>query len=130
MKCVTLALVLAGFGSNALAQATPANLAVDGTWVISMTLMDNPLPDTCTLKAEGARLKGVCTMPNGEADILGDIDGVNVAWRHSADLGGNAIAYSFKGKLEDDGSMSGTMGIDAFNVSTPFTAKKLPEKKS
>jgi hypothetical protein len=109
-------------GASAHAQAKAPS--VDGIWTFSMELMGNPLPETCTLHADGKTLKGVCKMPDGEADIVGEVDGPNLEWKHSASVMGNSTAFSFTGKLLDDGTMTGTMVIEAFGADTPFTAKR------
>jgi hypothetical protein len=124
-----IALVAAfGFGMLSAVAQQPAS-AVNGTWKLELALGESPLPETCILKDESPKLTGVCKMPAGEADIVGEIKGNDVQWKHMADVFGNSVAFSFTGKVKDDGTMSGTMGIDAFGVSSPFTAKKLDAAK-
>ncbi|SEC21992.1 hypothetical protein [Terriglobus roseus] len=108
----------------------PATSAVNGTWKLELALGDNPLPETCILHDDAPKLTGVCRMPAGEADILGEINGSDVQWKHSADVFGNPVAFSFVAKVKDDGTMAGTFGIDAFGVTQPFTATKvMPDAK-
>jgi hypothetical protein len=114
---------------SAFAQAS-AQSAVNGTWKLELALGDSPLPETCILHDDAPKLTGVCRMPAGEADIVGEITGSDVQWKHSADVFGNPVAFSFVAKVKDDGTMSGTFGIDAFGVTQPFTATKVkPDAK-
>jgi hypothetical protein len=115
--------------TRSMAAQQPASSPVNGTWKLELALGDNPLPESCVLKDESPKLTGVCRMPAGEADIVGEIHGNDVEWKHMADVFGNAVAFAFNGKVKDDGTMSGTFGIDAFGVSAPFTAKKIDAAK-
>ncbi len=121
---VCLALLLATTYGHA--QAKP----FAGTWKIDMELLGNSLAETCTLHNESSKLKGTCVMEDGsQADIVGDLEGTNISFKHMADIAGNSVAMSFVGKVADDGNFAGDMGIDAFGMSTPFTAKRAADKK-
>lgn len=127
-----LVLMLAACGLMAVSAGSqqPAASAVNGTWKLELALADNPLPETCILHNDAPKLTGVCRMQAGEADIIGEINGNDVQWKHSADVFGNPVAFSFVAKVKDDGTMAGTFGIDAFGVTQPFTATKInPEAK-
>ena len=88
------------------------------------------MSETCTLHAEGKALKGTCVMEGnqmeaaGKADIVGELNGKDIQFRHAAELLGNPVPLNFSGIVADDESFSGTLGIDAFNMNAPFTAIK------
>jgi hypothetical protein len=126
IACAVLAVCASAQG---VAQS-PASSAVNGTWKMELSLGDTPLPETCILHNEAPKLTGTCRMPAGEADIVGEISGKDVQWKHSAEVFGDPVAFSFVAKIKDDGTMAGTLGIDAFGVTQPFTAAKInPEAK-
>lgn len=107
-----------------------------GTWTIRFELFGNAMPETCTLRTEGKTLQGTCKMQGnemeaaGEADIVGELEGKDISFRHVALFLGNSVPLSFTGTVADDGSFSGKVGIDAFNVDTPFTAKPAAPQES
>jgi hypothetical protein len=128
MKLLVLLAACGLMSLSAVAQQSSTS-HVNGTWKFDLALGDNPLPETCILHDDSPKLTGVCKMPVGEADIVGEINGNDVQWKHMADVFGNSVAFSFTGKVKDDGTMSGTFGIDAFGVSAPFTATKTTAAK-
>jgi hypothetical protein len=120
LTALAAALAMAQISPN----PAPANPAVNGTWKMDISIMDSPASETCTLKVDGTRLRGICKSPESEAELLGDVDGSEVSWKHKVILFDTALVYSYRGKLENDHSMSGSMMVEEIGTGAPFTAKK------
>lgn len=72
---------------------------VDGKWAGSMNTPMGDIPVGFTLKADGAKLTGSTTGPDG-ADIAikdGKIDGANISFSVTFDFGGMPFTLMYKG---------------------------------
>ena len=112
--------------------ADPAT--VTGTWQMGLQ-GDHVVPVALVLKQEGSRVTGSILMPSSNGDrreieLVGDfVDGklslastMEVTMHtHESD---SKTTLKLAGKLEDDGSMSGT-----FMDRMPWTAERLKDKK-
>ena len=93
-----------------LALAVAAMAAdVSGKWTFEQAGRGggNPVTVTLTLKAEGSKLTGTVVRPgrngNMEAQITdGKVDGNNVSFKTSQDMGGNTIVTDYSGMLSGD----------------------------
>ncbi|HYW44749.1 MAG TPA: hypothetical protein VE959_17940 [Bryobacteraceae bacterium] len=106
---------------------------VSGKWVFEQAGRQggNPVQVTLTLKAEGSKLSGTVVRPgrngNMEAQITeGKVDGNNVSFKTSQDMGGNTIVTEYTGTLSgDDLKLKITRpGRDGSPTTTEATAKK------
>jgi len=92
-----------------LALAFAASAAdIDGKWVYEQAGRQggNPVKVTLSLKAEGGKLTGNVSRPgrdgnNMESPITdGKIEGSNVSFKTTMQMGGNAMTSEYVGKLE------------------------------
>lgn len=104
--------------------AAPSDIDVTGTWTISGDVQGVEVPETCTLTQKDVALTGSCDTNTGKYDTKGKVDGKTVTFSHGGKYDGNDLTLTYTGKLADDGSVSGTIDVDPFNVSGSFTAKK------
>jgi hypothetical protein len=123
------------FVTTILLALTVAALAADvsGKWVFEQAGRQggNPVQVTLTLKAEGSKLSGTVVRPgrngNMEAQISeGKVDGNNISFKTSQDMGGNTIVTEYTGTLSgDDLKLKITRpGRDGSPTTTEATAKK------
>jgi hypothetical protein len=78
---------------------------IDGKWTGSVAGMDgNPMSISYTFKADGAKLTGSTNGMDGKEVLIkdGKIDGNNVAYSVSFDMGGQEMKMDFKGVLSGD----------------------------
>jgi hypothetical protein len=77
---------------------------VDGKWTGNVSTPNGDIPVTFNFKAEGATLNGSMAGPDG-GDIAikdGMIDGPNISFWLSLDMGGNALKLTYKGVVATD----------------------------
>src|ERR1700683_2276566 len=77
---------------------------VDGKWAGTMATPMGDIPIGFTLKADGAKLTGSTTGPDG-ADIAikdGKIDGPNISFSVTFDFGGMPFTLMYKGVVSAD----------------------------
>ncbi len=96
---------------------------VDGKWTGSVSTPNGDFPVTFNFKADGAMLNGSMAGPDG-GDIAikdGMIDGTNISFWLSIDMGGNALKLTYKGVVASDQiKISG----DAGGMPFEFVVKK------
>jgi hypothetical protein len=77
---------------------------VDGKWTGSVSTPNGDFPVAFNFKADGATLTGSMAGPDG-GDIAikdGMIDGANISFWLSIDMGGNALKLTYKGVVAAD----------------------------
>ena len=96
---------------------------VDGKWSGSVSTPNGDFPVTFNFKADGTMLNGSMAGPDG-GDIAikeGMIDGANISFWLSIDMGGNALKLTYKGVVAaDEIKISG----DAAGMPFEFVVKK------
>ena len=78
---------------------------IDGKWVGEIPGMDgNPMKLSYTFKADGATLTGATTGPDGKEMAIkdGKIDGNNLSFSVTFDMGGQEMKMEYKGVLSGD----------------------------
>ncbi|HTW67181.1 MAG TPA: hypothetical protein VME17_21325 [Bryobacteraceae bacterium] len=96
---------------------------VDGKWTGSVSTPNGDFPVTFNFKADGHMLNGSMAGPDG-GDIAikdGMIDGQNISFWLSIDMGGNSMKLTYKGVVASDQiKISG----DAGGMPFEFVVKK------
>jgi len=99
---------------------------IDGKWTGQIASMGgDPMTLTYTFKANGATLTGTSLGPDGKEIPIknGKIEGNNISFQISVDLGGNEMKFDYKGVLSGDQlKISFGMGMGA--PPQEFTLKK------
>jgi opacity protein-like surface antigen len=114
--------LLATFAFLALAMSALA-ADVDGKWTGSVSTPNGDFPVAFDFKADGATLNGSMAGPDGSAIPIKDgmIDGANISFWLSLDMGGNALKLTYKGVVAADQiKISG----DAAGMPFEFVVKK------
>ena len=117
-------IALACFMAMPLLAAVPDEVGVTGTWTLSGEVSGVTVNDTCPLTLKDPALTGTCDTSTGKYNTTGKIDGKTVTFKHGGNYQGTDLTITYTGKLNADGSMSGTMDVDPFNVTGSFSAKK------
>jgi hypothetical protein len=96
---------------------------VDGKWAGNMSTPNGDVPVSLTFKADGAKLTGSTSGPDGASIPIADgkIDGNNLSFTVTFDFGGMPLMLSYKGV------MSGTeikFTIDIFGMPLELLVKK------
>ncbi|HEY1898462.1 MAG TPA: hypothetical protein VGG49_01565 [Steroidobacteraceae bacterium] len=104
--------------------AAPAFAAnVDGDWSGSLDTDNGPVQLSYTFKADGAKLSGTTTGPDGAKLTIknGKVDGDNISFTVDVDMGGNAMTLNYKGLVSADGI---AMTLDFQGMPVKFNLKR------
>jgi uncharacterized lipoprotein YmbA len=120
MKTILLALVCA---------AIPADAAeIAGTWRLTGRVADVNIDRVCTIRQTESRIQGACKNQSGETVLSGEVNGGNITWKYESKYDGATVVLVFKGTLESDTAIKGTITASdtAGNNSTTgtFNAKR------
>lgn len=93
MRCLLLGLLVAA------ASALAAD--IDGKWSGSAAAPNGPTPVAYTFKADGAKLTGTMTAPDGsEAPIVeGKIEENKISFKVTLDVQGMPLSFTFTGEV-------------------------------
>src|SRR5436190_23042483 len=101
MKSLILALGLA---------VIPAGAAeVGGVWHLVGHVADVNIDRVCTIKQAAGKIQGPCKNQMGETVLSGEVNGKNVTWKYEAKYEGATVVLLFKGALESDAGMTGSI---------------------
>jgi hypothetical protein len=120
--------LLKGLLLGLLLVAAPAFAAgPDGDWAGSIDSPNGPVTINYTFKADGAKLTGTTTGPDGSKLALkdGKIDGANISFAVDVDFGGGPATLKYTGVVAAD-SIALTLDFQGMPVS--ITAKRVAAK--
>jgi hypothetical protein len=95
----------------------------DGTWSGTLSTPNGDFPQVFKLKADGAKLSGTMAGFDGTDIAIADgkVDGANISFSVTLDVGGNSITLNYKGVVADDQIV---FSGDAMGQSFEVTVKK------
>ena len=101
---------------------------VDGKWTGTVSTGGGDFPVALTFKADGTKLTGTSTGPDGtEIQIKdGKIEGANLSFSVTLDFGGMDFTINYKGVLADEQIK---MTAEVFGMPMEFVVKKEAPKK-
>ncbi len=115
MRRALLSLILV----SSTAHAAP----LAGTWKISGDVQGYPIHETCTLTGDDASLTGTCTGAKSypaTATRKGDM----LTLKHGGEYQGQDLDLTFTGKLQADGTLSGSIDVQPLNYDGTFKATR------
>jgi hypothetical protein len=119
-------LLIAAAAALILAPSLASAADMSGTWKVNAAFGEAmTFSLTCTLKDDGAgKLSGPCTDPQGGANAAatGTVTATTMEWGYDTTYQGSPIHLDYKGDVQADGSLKGT--IDAGGPQGTFTATK------
>ena len=120
---LAVAIVAVALGSAATIGAQ-AKVDLTGKWIFDVKTDAGTGTPTVTFKQDGEKLTGhYSSQTLGEADLTGTVKGADIAFSFSGDVQGQSITSNYKGTIESNTSMKGTLEIVGLGAGT-FTAKK------
>jgi hypothetical protein len=120
--------ILKGLVLGLLLVAAPAFAAgLDGDWAGSIDSPNGPVTINYTFKADGAKLTGTTTGPDGTKITLkdGKIDGANISFSVDVDFGGTPTTLKYTGVVAAD---SIALILDFQGMPVNITAKRVAAK--
>lgn len=123
LTCALL-MPLTALAATASKAAPPPDLDISGTWSLSGDVQGTAVTETCRLQQNDVVLSGQCDTSTGKYDVKGKLDGRTATFTHGGNYQGSDLVITYTGKVAQDGSMTGTIDVDPFNVTGSFSAKK------
>src|SRR4051812_6354518 len=129
---ISLAVVLVASAASAQHDAKTAAPNISGTWNMGLQ-GDHVIPTALVLKHDGRKLTGTIQMPTqrigDRKEVTLDGEFADSAFTLSGTVDGAAepTTLEIAGKLNDDGSMEGTLKSPHGKI--PWTAERLKERK-
>ncbi len=115
-----LGVALMGIPSSLEAQADFA-----GSWTLSVTTDNGVTNPSLNLQQDGVRLTGrYSSEALGEQNVRGLVDDNDVMIRFNASVQGQSIPVVYRGTLDADGRLTGTIVIADGMLSGTFTATR------
>jgi hypothetical protein len=102
----------------------PAEPVITGEWTIERRTPDRESSQTCTFTQNGSVLGGTCSSRSGPVPLTGRIEGKNVNWTVKAESEGGPVTIVYKGAIDSETSMSGSVSALEFGVSGEFKATR------
>lgn len=127
---ILLVLLAAGVSAQHAATAAPPNIT--GTWNMGLQ-GDHVIPTALMLKQDGTKVTGTIMLPTSrigerkEVALEGTFADGALALSGTVEGGAEPVAIDIAGKLNDDGSMEGTM--QATHGRMTWTAERLKERQ-
>jgi hypothetical protein len=119
--CAVLLLLCVGAVSVVSGQSKAVD--VSGAWAFEVQTDAGAGSPTITFKQEGEALTGHYTGTFGEADLTGTVKGSEIQFSFSSEVQGFSLTSTYKGTIEGDTAMKGTVEIAQLGGGS-FTAKK------
>ena len=98
---------------------------VAGTWTLEVTTDQGVTTPSFTLEQEGEGLTGhYSSEALGETDLTGTVSGSQVTISFTASVQGQSIPVVYRGTVDEDGQMSGTIDLAGGALTGTFTASR------
>ena len=119
-----VASAMAVTSANAQTPAPAKQTDVSGKWAFTVQTENGPGTPSVTFKQEADKITGTyVSQLLGTAPLAGTVKDKNIEFVVRADVQGQAVEVIFKGTIEADDTMKGTIAISGMGGGT-FTAKR------
>ncbi len=102
---------------------TGSSTDLSGTWTLSLTVGEQTVPGTLTLRQEGANLSGTLETPFGTSELAnGSVGADGFRFTSTADLEGRTVEMTITGTAnanEMRGTITSEIGTSSFNGTRP-----------
>lgn len=107
-----------------------AETSLTGVWKVDSDTAGNVSVSTLTLKQDGKTITGTLKGPDDQAvPLSGEFDGKNVTWHYKAEWSGNELNITYKGTLDANGVITGSIDVQPMGIEGSFTAKRAEAAK-
>ncbi|MBL8177988.1 MAG: hypothetical protein JNK48_25145 [Bryobacterales bacterium] len=98
---------------------------LSGKWQVHRSAAGRESTQECTLAQKGGELSGSCKGDRGTVEVKGKVEGSNATWTYTAESEGGTVTVVYKGTVESEKKISGTVTAVEFSVEGEFTATLL-----
>ena len=121
----TLLVAMMAFTLASADQASAQTADVAGDWTLTVSTDNGITNPLLTLVQDGETLTGhYSSEALGENDVTGTVNGSTVTISFSADLQGQSLPVVYRGTVDAEGKMSGSMDIADGLLGGTFTATR------
>jgi len=117
---IFLCFLLLGLFSFGLAEVN-----ISGTWDLTMTTPRGEMTSEATFVQEGEKLKVTLKSPRGENTGEGTVKGSEIEWTITRTTPRGEMTITYKGKIEDENTMSGEAQMGDFGSMTWKAKRKV-----
>jgi hypothetical protein len=100
--------------------------SVDGDWNVQMETPQGTMDVTMTLQTKEDHLEGTLHGPQGDAPLLGSLDGKALKFQLNVDTPQGAFTIDFTGDVDGDTIANGSANLGDFGTMA-WTAKRAPK---
>lgn len=97
---------------------------VSGDWRVHTSAAGRQSDSTCAFTQKGADVTGSCKSERGTVRFTGKVEGDRIEWGYKTDSEGGPVTVVFKGKIDSQEKMSGSVHAVEFSVEGEFTATR------
>jgi len=111
------------------AAAVATDPIATGTWNITGDVQGYPVTESCVLTQTDATLAGTCT-DSGKVvrAATGSVAEKTITIVHPSEYNGDPLTLTFKGTLDDSGTLKGTIDVYPLEYQGTFSAAKATPK--
>jgi hypothetical protein len=103
---------------------------ITGTWHITGDVVGNPLDEVCTIKQDGTKLTGSCSLAGGQAsELTGEVKDGKITFSHGAEYNGDALTITYSATATSATELKGTVNVLPYDVDGVFSAAPVPAKQ-
>jgi hypothetical protein len=101
---------------------------ISGNWKGSAETPNGTIERTFVFKVDGHKLTGETTSNNFGKSVLedGTVDGDNVSFHITVNMGGNEAKVTYKGKVQDANTIKFEVGVESYPQTIELIAKRVP----
>jgi hypothetical protein len=97
---------------------------VAGSWRLTGNIAGVAIDRACTIHQTENKIEGPCKNQVGEVVLHGEVDGKSVTWKYEAPYEGIKMMLVFRGTLESNSEIKGTIADADNTVTGSFSAKR------
>lgn len=121
MRSVIFSILLA----LATFSASFAGPSITGEWQIQRSAAGHDSSQTCNFVQTDGELSGTCSSEDGPVQLSGRIDENQVTWRFRTNSQAGMITVVYKGTVDSETTMSGTVSALEMGIDGEFSAERL-----
>ena len=122
MKSIAAAVLMALVALPLSAQSPLPDLS--GTWNVAADFGGTASDSVCTFKQDAAKLSGTCKSDEANMDLTGTVAADTITWTGKVQYNGQELTVTYKAKLTDPKTLSGSVDVQPMDVQGIFTATK------
>lgn len=105
--------------------ASFAGPSIAGEWQIQRSAAGHESTQTCTFVQTDGELSGTCSSDDGPVQLSGKIEGKEVTWGFRTNSQAGMITVVYKGTVDSETTMSGTVSALEMGIDGDFSAERL-----